>query len=242
MKKNAVYLEIEQDIIQDINTQKLKIGDQIMTEEQLCKKYKVSRMTINKAIAGLVSAGFIYRTPGKGSFIKNVRMSKKIGKSSSFTQDMISRGLRPGSKLLEYSVKRGSELPLVAEKLKLGGNDLIHYFVRLRTGDEIPMAISYTYISGTCIPTIDLNCLEKSFYEYVEHTLGLKIATAEGEMTATMPTEEQQKILGIKDEALLLNTHVTCLDNGEPMEYIKTYYIGSRYAYSYTMQHHNNEA
>jgi GntR family transcriptional regulator len=49
-----------------------------------------------------------------------------------------------------------------------------------------------------------------------------------------MPTEEQQKILDIKNEALLLNTHISYLDDKRPVEYIQTYYVGSRYAYSYT--------
>jgi GntR family transcriptional regulator len=74
-----------------------------------------------------------------------------------------------------------------------------------------------------------------SIYEYVEHTLGLRIKYIEGEMSATMPTEEQQKILRIKNEALLLNTHITYLDDDRAMEYIQTYYIGTKYACSYVI-------
>jgi DNA-binding GntR family transcriptional regulator len=233
MKQKAVYLQIEQDIIQSISSNKLRTNDQIMTEEQLCEKYQVSRMTINKAVASLVSKGYIYRIPGRGSFVKSNLISKNIDRGSSFTQDMIAMGLKPGSKLIEYCVKRGSDLPLVRDKLRLDDDDLIHYFVRLRTGDDSPIALSYTYISGRCIPAIDLNALENSFYEYVEHTLGLTIKIAEGEMTATMPSEEQQKLLHIQNEALLLNTHTTYLEDGRAMEYIQTYYIGSKYAYSY---------
>ena len=235
MKQKAVYLQIEQDIIDSISSNKLRVNDQIMTEEQLCKKYKVSRMTINKTVASLVSKGYIYRIPGKGSFVKSNPVSKKIGRCSSFTQDMIAMGLKPGSKLMEYYVKRGYDLPLARDKLHLEDDDMIQYFVRLRSGDDSPVALSYTYISGRCIPAIDLNALENSFYEYVENTLGLRIKNVEGEMTAVIPTEDQQKILHIKNEALLLNTHTTYLEDGRAMEFIQTYYISSKYSYSYTI-------
>ncbi|QQO07710.1 GntR family transcriptional regulator [Breznakiella homolactica] len=232
MKKEPIYIKIEQDIIRSIALNELRADDQIMTEEQLCKKYQVSRMTINKAIVSLVSKGYIYRIPGKGSFVKYNQVSKRIGGGTSFTQDMIARGIKPGSKLIDYYVKRGKELPFIRDRLKLGDDDLIHYFVRLRTGDGTPMAISYTYVSGDCIPAMDLNALETSFYAYVE-SLGLKIKKTEGEVTSKLPTEEQQKILRIKNEALLVNTHATYLDDGRIMEYIQTYYIGSRYGFSY---------
>ena len=235
MKQKAVYLQIEQDIIQSISSNKLRIDDQIMTEEQLCKKYNVSRMTINKTVASLVSKGYIYRIPGKGSFVKSNLVSKKIGRCSSFTQDMIAMGIKPSSKLIEYIVKRGRDLPLVRDKLHLEDDDLIHYFVRLRSGDDSPIALSYTYISGRCIPAIDLNALENSFYDYIEHTLGFRIKNVEGEMTAVVPTEDQQKLLDIKNDALLLNTHITYLEDDQVMEYIQTYYIGSKYLYSYTI-------
>lgn len=234
MKKRVIYQEIERDIIQSITNKELKINDQIMTEEQLSEKYGVSRMTINKAISNLVRTGYIYRIPGKGSFVRNPQISKNFDSSDSFTNDMKSLGLKPGSKLLEYSAKRGVDFPLAAEKLNLSGEDLIHYFVRLRTGDDLPMAISYTYVSSKCITAIDLSCLENSFYDYVDNTLGLVRGYSEGEMTARMPTPEQAELLQITNDALLLNTHVTYLDSGVPMEYILTYYVGSRYAYYYS--------
>ena len=49
------------------------------------------------------------------------------------------------------------------------------------------------------------------------------------------PTEEQKKLLGIENEALLKSFHNTYLDNGDILEYIETYYIGSMYTYRVTL-------
>lgn len=233
-RKQSVYRQIEQDIIEAIASKNLKPNDQIMTEEKLCKKYGVSRTTINRALSNLVNAGYIYRVPGKGSFVRVPKGATKFNTSSGFSEDMVSLGLKPGAKLLEYLVKRGREVPEAARKLQLGEDDLIHYFVRLRTGNDLPMALSYTYISGKCVPAIDLSCLEKSFYDYIDNTLGLVRSYLDGEMTACMPTPEQAELLAIENEALLYNTHVSYLDTGQPFEYIHTYYVGSRYSYYYT--------
>lgn len=232
MKKLTKYMRIENDIREDITLQRLKMNEQIMTEEQLCEKYRVSRMTANKAISNLVAKGYIRRVPGKGSFVRNPHISKQVGISRSFTDDMLSMGLNPGSRLIEYSVKRASEIPDVAEKLSLSPCDLIHFFIRLRTGDDLPIAISYTYVSSLCIPAVDISCLEKSFYEYVA-SLGLEIGDVEGEFTATLPNEDQKEHLGIRDEALLLYSHTTYMKDGRAMEYIRTYYVGSRYSYCF---------
>ena len=231
-KGTAKYLQIERDVRRDIVLKNLKPDDRIMTEEQLCEKYGVSRMTVNKAISNLVAGGYIYRVPGRGSFVRNTLVTKRAARGQSFTDDMRSLGLRPGSRLLDYCVKKGEEIPEIAEKLELSGSDFIHCFTRLRTGDDLPIAVSYTCVSGLCVPVIDVSWLEKSFYEYVK-SLGLSISHLDGEMTAVLPTPEQKVLLAIRDEALLMNTHRTYLVDGRIMEYIRTCYVGSRYSYSF---------
>lgn len=237
MKNIAKYIEIENDIRRDIASGKLPRNEQIMTEEQLCKKYGVSRMTVNKAISTLVSEGYITRIPGKGSFVSGsgTHIVKQIGTSRGFSEDMRSLGLAPSAKLIEYAVRRVSEAPFVGEKLGLSDDDLVHYFVRLRMGDGVPIALSYTYISCKCIPAIDPQRLEGSFYDYVRE-LGLVIARTQGEFTAQLPTDEQKQLLGIDREALLRYSHTTFLDDGRAMEYIHTHYIGSRYSYYFSSQ------
>ena len=231
-RSTAKYLRIEKDIKNDIVLKNLSPDERIMTEEQLCEKYGVSRMTVNRAISNLVAEGYVYRVPGRGSFVRSAHVTKHAARGQSFTDDMRSLGLRPGSRLIDYCVKKGKDIPDIAQKLELEDCDFIHCFTRLRTGDELPIAISHTYVSGRCVPVIDVSWLEKSFYEYVR-TLGLRISYLEGEMTATLPTEDQKTLLGIRDEALLLNTHRTFLVDGRIMEYIRTYYVGSRYSYSF---------
>ena len=140
MQKTAKYKQIEDYIKQEISRKNLQIGDQIMTEEQLCQRFNFSRMTINKALNHLSTLGYIERIPGRGSFVTAPHIQKEnLGTGSSFTEDMKSIGLKAGARLLSYELLRADDIPTIAKKLELGGNDFIHYFVRLRTGNEKPL-------------------------------------------------------------------------------------------------------
>lgn len=227
------YIQISEYILNQIKNNELKTGDQIPTESVLCEKFCTSRMTVNKAISRLVSDGFIKRVAGKGSFVTNSLVRKNISHiTNSFTSDMEAVGLKAGAKLIDYRIIRGSELSSVIRNLlNIRKDEFVHYFTRLRTGNNRNISISYDYVPCKIIPTIPAIELEHSFFEYVK-SLGHEIFYAENlEITATLPTEEQKKLLQIEEEALLKVSHTTNLETDEVLEYITTYYIGGLYTY-----------
>ena len=230
--KISKYKIIEESILRDIKEKKYKLGDQIPTEAELGRDFNASRMTVNKAILSLVSKGYIERIAGKGSFVSGQFIEKPlIKKPRSFTEDMKSIGRTAGAVLLEYKILRGYELPeKILKNLQAEPNDFIHYFSRLRTGDNIIFAVSYDYVPCKTLPVIEASKLEGSFFKYFEES-GLKIGSTELTITATLPTEEQKKLLKISNEALLKVSHITELNDGKILEYIDTYYIGSMYSY-----------
>ncbi|MBS6954690.1 MAG: GntR family transcriptional regulator [Enterocloster asparagiformis] len=234
MTNIAKYKQIEDYIKLEIARKNLKNGDQIMTEEQLCKQFNFSRMTINKALNHLSDMGYIERIPGKGSFVTTPHIQKSTSTSFSFTEDMKSIGLVAGAKLVSYEVIRSESRPDIARRLKLSGSDMIHYFVRLRTGNGKPIAISYTYVSAKIIPAINVDCLNSSFYSFVD-SLGLGREVKRMELRATLPTQSQKELLGADNIALLCSAHVTYtrqVDELIPYEYTETYYNGDIYTYT----------
>jgi len=231
---NMKYRQVEDYLKNEILSGHLKINDQIMTEEQLCAKFGFSRMTISKALLNLVNDGFIVRTPGKGSFVTNHHVTKPLESGTSFTEDMRRIGMKAGSQLLDYKIIHGRDNRSVAAKLDLGDNDITHYFIRLRTGDGKPIAISYTYISAKVIPAIDVNSLTGSFYAYIR-TIGIRMGAATRyEFNAIKASPEQKKQLRLTDEPILSCRHITyaTIDGVDvPFEYIDTCYNGMLYTY-----------
>lgn len=233
MAPNAKYRQVEAFIKNEIMRGTLHVGDRIMTEEQLCDHFKFSRMTINKALSNLNADGYIERIPGKGSFVKAARVLKPSDSPHSFSEDMRSIGLEPGSQLISYEVVRASSVPDAAARMGLADTDLVHHFVRLRTGNGKPVAISYNFVSAAIIPAIDVERLSTSFYEYVD-SLGIAREFYGTEYRAVLPTPEQQELLGSQEIALLCvahNTYTPIKGKSVPFEYTETYYNGTMYTY-----------
>ena len=150
------YKVIEDYVIDQIREGRLKPGDQIETEAQLSERFGIGRLTVNKALLNLANAGYITRTPGKGSFVQQRTVSKNLVTSKgSFSEDMRAIGMEPGSRLIEYRLVTGEEAPEAAEKLNLNPDQRMHYFIRVRTGDGVPIAVSYTYLSAELIPALE---------------------------------------------------------------------------------------
>lgn len=236
MKKMPLYLTIVQDIMEMIQNGSLRSGEQLMTEAQLCEKYQVSRMTANKALSALVAQGYISRTAGKGSFVLEPKVTKDIGSSniSSFSRDMASVGKKPGAILVEYRVMRAEEAPLAAERLQLAENELIHYIFRIRTSNDIRIALSHTYIPCKYLPALDVTILEGSLYEYLDQTYQIHPRVLDYNFSAILSNKKQQELLQTEACALLKSSHTSTIEPDIFFEFTETYYVGNRYTYHFS--------
>ncbi|OGV50734.1 MAG: hypothetical protein A2017_13225 [Lentisphaerae bacterium GWF2_44_16] len=66
-----------EDILRSEIKKHLKPGDFLMPEMQLAEKYSVGRITVRKAVEGLVNEGLLQRIQGKGTFVTNPRENNK---------------------------------------------------------------------------------------------------------------------------------------------------------------------
>ena len=65
------YLQINEDLLQRIQTGILQPDDRIPSEHRLAEKFGVSRLTVQRAIRELVSEGLLRRAQGSGTFVTN---------------------------------------------------------------------------------------------------------------------------------------------------------------------------
>ena len=190
------YKIIETDIINAIQTGKIKPGEKLPGEVELCEKYNVSRVTVRKAILNLASAGKVYRRAGDGTYVSEKPYVNTTGQARSFSEDMIQNGKKPGSVLLNFKISKAKKNEFIAEKLRLKENESFYEIERLRTGDEIPIAISYTYIPFKMMPDFNIDRVTSgSLYSYFNELYELELVRKERTVSAVMPTKEQKKSL-----------------------------------------------
>ncbi len=64
-----LYEQIADDIKQQIATGKLKVNEQLSSQQELANTYSVSLITVKKALAKLYNEGVLYSRIGKGTFV-----------------------------------------------------------------------------------------------------------------------------------------------------------------------------
>lgn len=62
------------------------------TENELCTKYNVSRITVRKAILDLVEEGYLIRQQGKGTFVKSPKLKRELIAVNGYSEFMESTG------------------------------------------------------------------------------------------------------------------------------------------------------
>lgn len=68
-----LYVQIINDIKEQINSGKLSIGEQLKSHKELASEYDVSLITIKSALSTLIDEGFLYSRVGKGTFVATKR-------------------------------------------------------------------------------------------------------------------------------------------------------------------------
>lgn len=68
---HPLYKQIQDDIRQQIVSDRLRAGDMVPSEKTLAAQYNVSQITSKNALNGLVEEGLLVRYRGKGTFVRN---------------------------------------------------------------------------------------------------------------------------------------------------------------------------
>jgi len=195
-----VYLKIIEDIKEDIKTGKLKPGDLIPSENTLCDKYNVSRMTVRKGLAILVNEGYIYSIPGKGSFVKEPDSEKYILHYSEMS-NLINN--IESTRLIE--VKIILPTPKLMDTLHIAANRKIILIKRLFYSNSEKVAYDEKYIiylKG--MPIVEKEIKYATFPEIVaKHTSPFAIKK-ELTISAQLPDEEIMKHLSLYNTVPLM--------------------------------------
>src|SRR5712691_1057982 len=143
--------------------ERLAIGDAIPSERQLCIDLGVSRLTVRAALDDLVREGYLVRRRGAGTFVAEPKVAKGID-ITSFSDDMIARGLTPGSRTLDLrEIAAGARLGRI---LHVSPSEAVVAAKRLRLADGDPMAIELLHVRSSLVPGLSARDLEESsFYE-----------------------------------------------------------------------------
>jgi GntR family transcriptional regulator len=174
-------------------------GSPAPSERELVQLFGVARMTVRQALDALVTEGLLERVPGRGTFVAEAR-SDRQARLSSYTEEMIRRGLIPGSRTLLARMEAAG--PGVARALEIEEGDAIVHWQRLRMADGAPMALEDAYLAESIVPQFLDQPLPVSLYD----------ALRSRDLLPTWGEDSIESALARADEAALLD-----LAEGDPV-------------------------
>lgn len=219
-----LYQQLQRKLRLAIENRVLGADDALPPERDLAEELSVSRITVRKAIDGLVEEGLLIRKQGSGTFVTN-RVEKNFAKLTSFSEDMRARGRKPRSVWLDRAA--GTVTPGESLTLRSSPGTPVYRFSRIRYADDAPMALEYATVLAGCLPSVE--SVETSLYEALERT-GNRPVRALQRLRAVLLTAEQAQLLKAQEkDAGLLVERVGFLKDGRAVEFSQSFYRGDIY-------------
>ena len=222
--RGALYQRLQGALRGAIESGLLGAEQALPPERDLSADFGVSRITVRKALDGLVSDGLLIRRQGAGTFVAG-RVEKQFSKLTSFSEDMAARGRTPRSEWLNR-VESGVT-PDEALTLGLSPGTRVFRFARIRFADQMPMALEYSTIAGFALPSEE--AVDSSLYAALD-AAGHRPVRALQRLRAVLFDAEQARLLEIEPGSPgLFIERRGYLEDGRAVEMTHSYYRGDAY-------------
>ncbi len=225
-----LYHQMEQ-IILDRIAKENAVGRMLPREMDLIRIFGVSRATVKKTTDNLVAKGLIQRRRSVGTQIIRLGVIEELGRLTSYTEQMASRGLQVSTEVLEVA-ERNPEAK-VREKLQLPEDGLVLSIRRLRgTSEVFPVVL----LRSDVPQSYGLAASEDfhgSLYKLLEQNYRIPIEWAEEEISAAKASAEEAQHLRIQPgEPVLVMERLTLTRGQRPLEFVRAVYRPEHYTFS----------
>lgn len=223
-----LYVQLEEILRLSIVSGDWKPNQLISSENELSKKYGLSRMTVRSVITNLVNEGLLYRVQGKGTFVSAPKISTKSPAYQGVREQLEMQGYKIETQIIENSYITPDRK--VREILEIPQNEEIKFIKRVRIADGIPVSIHSSYLPAGLCPTIPTDELQtEQLCTIIEKRYGLRAASVSETLESVLATEDEAKLLRIeKRHPLLLLEDINRTREGRVFEYTKIAYRGDK--------------
>ncbi len=237
-----LYVQLFKTLRTDIHDQRLAPHQQLPTERELCARFQVSRMTVRQALGELAREGLIYSRVGKGTFVSEPKIDHPIKTLAGFSQEMIARGSKPSSRVLEANLRRiNSDL---AGLMRIPVGTEIVTLTRVRLADGVPLAIETVHLPHYLCPNLlrhDFSA--ESLYRVLEHDYGYRLTHADQTIESALASPRELSLLQLIPPApLLVLQRQTYTDLDILITYGNSAYRADRYKFHSALGTRSNPA
>src|SRR5260370_26513343 len=206
-------------------------GQKLLQEREYAARFGLSLAPVRQAILDLVKEGYLYRVPGRGTFVREQKVEEKISILSSFSESMRAKGL---SAVLSVAELRVSKIPPNI-RAALATEDQQYIFLqRVALIESKAIALLSSYLPARLVPgleTLDFN--GRSLYKTLEERYGIVLARAESTIEVVHCHGTQSTVLGIPPGTAMLQVEGKTYDvTDQFVEFAQVLYRADRFRFT----------
>jgi GntR family transcriptional regulator len=203
-------------------------GALLPSERILAERFEVARMTVRRELDRLCADGLAYRVERQGTFVADPRIVQ-TDSLSSFSEDIVARGMTPGGYVLAQELLEADEA--IAAALERPPGIAVVLIHRVRTADDVPLAVEWVYLPAEDFPRLESAALEdRSLYGLLRQRYGVSFGEASQRASAVALTGEEAALLATDPGSpAFLFRRVTRRQSGRVIESARSLYRGDRY-------------
>lgn len=228
-----LHMRISEELRERISRGEYAPGEQLPSEHQLIIQFDVSRITVRRAIANLVSQGLVTSHHGKGVFVKEQRLAVYSLSSPLvfFEEDIKCQGAEPSICNLFFEVVRAPAN--VRQTLQLPTrNSQVYLQKKLLLIEDMPVALDTSYILPNLGKAFAAELQDCMTFPILERN-GISIERIEATFESTRADRELSTHLDIPlGEPLLVYCYTAYTTQNKPILCGRAPSRGDRLSYS----------
>ena len=225
---SPLYEQLAEKLKSDIAAGVYSAGGCIPSEEALCEAYRVSRVTVRKALLHLVREGLLIRKQGKGTFIAEKRFQRDLHHITSFSHACRKDGAKVSSRVVYAQWQKAQGADTERLHIPLGEPVLEICRVRLRDGEPIMLEVNRFPASYGFLEKADL---QGSLYGLLKNH-GIVPSHAVHDISLGRATSLASEHLHIPPEEALLLLDETVYDQQmHPLHTSRQWIRGDKYSF-----------
>lgn len=225
----TLYQNVLNDLILKIESNELKLGVKLPSEQQLGSEYGVSRITIRRALQELESRGYIIKQQGRGSFVADQEPDSELFKNVDIESAIHKMNLTAHIKLMRFDlIVDGKSFNNERQMLNLAEDEYFYHMQYGYYGDEELMAVQNLSLSFDYFPLIRVSEIkDKMIYSMLAKKYGFKNMNFLQTTTTGLVGNNERKLLGINKGAPFVKIEKTGIVDHKTALYDEIFMIDS---------------
>jgi len=218
------YIQLAENLEELISKGEIKADERLYSENELCKKYDVSRITVRQALSILEAKDLIYTVHGKGTFVKMPTLSQSLTEIVSFSKMLSLKGLKGSTKIESFSPS--SKNCKARELLKLNEEEKLQRLNLLGFVESSPVTFYRSYFNEELgekmyNQALKMESMKKPFTTLdLYKALNIKLSHVEQTITAEVTDSETNAVFGLNENGALVVLESVFYDaHSNPIEY-----------------------